>query len=170
MGAAQGIAVCVAGCGMAAFPFVEAAASRLVLVALAFAGGGVAIPLHCMTAAEVVPAAQRGAVFGVVAAAGTLPGLVAPFLTCHLIDAGTTAEAGCRTAFLVASVVMILCGLIALARIRPEPDAGPPRRRRPGEAGGTLKSRTAGGARLALEYWQLTTGGRNGRPGRGRGA
>ncbi|MFD8823861.1 MFS transporter [Streptomyces sp. NPDC059605] len=122
-GAAQSIAVCVAACAMAAFPFVDASGPRLVLIALAFGGVAIAIPLHYMTTAEVVPPAQRGAIFGIVAGLGTLPGLVAPFLTGHLIDAGDTPAIGYTTAFLVAGAVMLTAGAFALAAIRPERDA-----------------------------------------------
>lgn len=122
-GAAQGIAVGVAGCAMTAFPFVDASGPRLVLITLAFGGTAIAIPLHYMTTAEVVPPAQRGAVFGVVAGIGTLPGLVAPFLTGHLIDTADTPDAGYTTAFLVSGVVMLAAGASALTAIRPERDA-----------------------------------------------
>ncbi|MFB7592435.1 MFS transporter [Streptomyces sp. NPDC056169] len=122
-GAAQSIAVCVAGCAMTAFPFVDASGPRLVLIALAFGGTAIAVPLHYMTTAEVVPPAQRGAVFGIVAGIGTLPGLVAPFLAGHLIDTAGTPAAGYTTAFLVAGAVMLAAGVFALAAIRPDRDA-----------------------------------------------
>lgn len=122
-GAAQGIAVCVAGCAMAAFPFADGTPLRLLLIGLAFGTVAVAIPLHYMTAAEVVPTAQRGAVFGIVAATGTLPGLVAPSLTGHLVDAADSTASGYTSAFLVASAVMVLAGLLAVICIRPERDA-----------------------------------------------
>ncbi|MEV0123083.1 MFS transporter [Streptomyces sp. NPDC050703] len=122
-GAAQSIAVCVAGCAMAAFSFVDASGPRLVLIALAFGSIAITIPLHYMTTAEVVPPAQRGAVFGIVAGVGTLPGLVAPFLSGHLIDAAGTPSSGCTTAFFVAGAVMLTAGTFALAAIRPEHDA-----------------------------------------------
>ncbi|MEU2238655.1 MFS transporter [Streptomyces sp. NPDC018338] len=122
-GATQGLAVCVAGCAMAAFPFTDAAVPRLVLIGLAFGTVAVAIPLHYMTAAEVVPTAQRGALFGIVAATGTLPGLVAPYLTGHLIDAADTPSSGYTTAFLIAALVMAVAGLLAVTLIRPERDA-----------------------------------------------
>ncbi|MEV5146872.1 MFS transporter [Streptomyces sp. NPDC052727] len=121
-GAAQGIAVCVAGCAMTLFPFVDASAVRLVLIGLAFGGTAVAVPLHYMTVAEVVPTAQRGAVFGIVAGVGTLPGLVAPFLTGHLIDAADTPAGGYTMGFLTAAAVMLVAGALALAAIRPERD------------------------------------------------
>ncbi|WPO70858.1 MFS transporter [Streptomyces sp. KN37] len=122
-GAGQSIAVCVAGCAMTAFPFIDASGPRLVLIALAFGGTAIAVPLHYMTTAEVVPPAQRGAVFGIVAGVGTLPGLVAPFLTGHLIDAADTPSIGYTTAFLAAGAVMLTAGTFALAAIRPERDA-----------------------------------------------
>ncbi|MFD9029709.1 MFS transporter [Streptomyces sp. NPDC059567] len=134
-GAVQSIAVCGAGCAMAAFPFVDVSGPRLVLIALAFGGTAIAIPLHYMTTAEVVPPAQRGAVFGIVAGVGTLPGLVAPFLTGHLIDAADTPSAGYTTAFLTAGAVMLMAGAFALAAIRPERDA-----RRLGLVGGPQTS------------------------------
>ncbi len=122
-GAAQSIAVCAAGCAMTAFPFVDESGPRLLLIALAFGGTAIAIPLHYMTTAEVVPPAQCGAVFGVVAGIGTLPGLVAPFLTGHLIDTADTPAVGYTTAFFVAGAVMLMAGAFALAAIRPERDA-----------------------------------------------
>ncbi|MDV5149285.1 MFS transporter [Streptomyces sp. SBC-4] len=122
-GATQGIAVCVAGCAMAAFPFADSGVTRLLLIGLAFGTVAVAIPLHYMTVAEVAPPAQRGALFGIVAATGTLPGLVAPFLTGHLIDAADTAAAGYTTAFLIAALVMLLAGLLSVTGIHPERDA-----------------------------------------------
>ncbi|PPS90646.1 MFS transporter [Streptomyces sp. MH60] len=122
-GAAQGASVCVAGCAMAAFPFTDGDVVRLLLIGVAFGTVAVAIPLHYVTVAEVVPAAQRGAVFGIVAATGTLPGLIAPFVTGHLIDAADTASSGYTTAFLIAAAVMLLAGASAIAAIRPERDA-----------------------------------------------
>ncbi|MEU3690622.1 MFS transporter [Streptomyces narbonensis] len=122
-GATQGFAVCVAGCAMAVFPFVDAAVPRLLLIGLAFGTVAVAIPLHYMTAAEVVPTAQRGSLFGIVAATGTLPGLVAPYLTGRLIDGADTAASGYTAAFLIAAAVMVLAGLLAVTAIRPERDA-----------------------------------------------
>ncbi|MFF9572112.1 MFS transporter [Streptomyces sp. NPDC014685] len=122
-GAAQSIAVCVAGCAMAAFPFIGSTVGRLVLIGLAFGTIAIAIPLHYMTAAEVVPTSQRGAVFGIVAGLGTLPGLVAPSLTGHLIDTAESPADGYTTAFLTAAAVMLVAGVLALTAIRPERDA-----------------------------------------------
>lgn len=122
-GALQGVAVIVAGLAMLAFPFVAATGPRLVLIAVAFGCHAVALPLHYMTTAEVVPARRRGAVFGIVAATGTLPGLVAPLLSGYLIDAAGTDRTGYATAFVLSAVIMLVCGAFAVASIRPERDA-----------------------------------------------
>jgi sugar phosphate permease len=122
-GAPQGIAVILAAVAMATFPFVDGTAPHLVLLTLAFGGHAIVFPLHYMTASAVVPPLQRGAVFGVVAATGTLPGLVAPYLTGRLLDSADSAGTGYTHAFLLSAVVMLVCGVLALAAVRPERDA-----------------------------------------------
>ncbi|MFH8473662.1 MFS transporter [Streptomyces sp. NPDC018000] len=121
-GAPQGIAVTVAALAMAAFPF-AGGGTRLVLLALAFGGHVIVFPLHYMTASAVAPPHQRGAVFGIVAATGTLPGLLAPYLTGYLLDTAASQSAGYTQAFVLSAGVMTVCGLTALTAIRPERDA-----------------------------------------------
>ncbi|MGW1141054.1 MFS transporter [Streptomyces zhihengii] len=122
-GAPQGIAVGVAALAMATLPFVDGRGAHLVLLAVAFGGHAIVFPLHYMTASAVVPALQRGAVFGVVAAAGTLPGLVSPYLTGRLLDSAATRSEGYAQAYLLSAVVMLVCAVVALVTIRPERDA-----------------------------------------------
>ncbi|MFE0808605.1 MFS transporter [Streptomyces sp. NPDC058848] len=122
-GLAQGAAVLVSGAALALLPFAGQRAAQLVLVAVAFAAHAVAIPLHYVTAAAVVPAARRGAVFGVVAATGTLPGMFVPYLTGRLVDGATSEAAGYSTAFLLSAAVMAVCGAVAMLAIRPDRDA-----------------------------------------------
>ncbi|WP_129305423.1 MFS transporter [Streptomyces sp. L2] len=121
-GAPQGVAVTVAGLAMAVFPFADARAPLLALLAVAFGAHAVAFPLHYMTTAAVVPPAQRGAVFGIVAATGTLPGLIAPYLTGRLLDSAPAQSTGYTHAFLLSAAVILVCGLVALTAIRPERD------------------------------------------------
>ncbi|MER7540970.1 MFS transporter [Streptomyces sp. NPDC097704] len=121
-GAPQGIAVTVAALAMATFPFVDGG-TRLVLLALAFGGHAITFPLHYMTASAVTPPQQRGAVFGIVAATGTLPGVIAPYLTGHLLDSAASQSAGYTQSFILSAAVMATCGLAALIAIRPERDA-----------------------------------------------
>ncbi|MFF1399208.1 MFS transporter [Streptomyces sp. NPDC058287] len=122
-GALQGTAVTVAGLAMAAIPLVDARGALLTLVAVAFSVFALVFPLHYVTAATVVPPSQRGAVFGIVAGTGTLPILIAPYLTGRLLDAASSRSAGYLHAFLVSGAVMLVCGLFAMVTIRPERDA-----------------------------------------------
>ncbi|MFG3528308.1 MFS transporter [Streptomyces sp. NPDC047917] len=123
IGAPQGVAVMCAGAAMAVFPFVGPLPVRLALIAVAFAVHSIAFPLHYMTAAAVVPASQRGALFGIVAATGTLPGLLAPSLTGRLLDSASSTGAGYTQSFAVAAAVMIVCGAVSVCCIRPARDA-----------------------------------------------
>lgn len=118
----QGVAVTVAALAMAAFPFADGG-TRLALLTLAFGGHAITFPLHYMTASAVVPPLQRGAVFGIVAATGTLPALIAPYLTGRLLDSASSQSAGYTRSFLLSAAVMAVCGLVALVAIRPEHDA-----------------------------------------------
>ncbi|WP_327209249.1 MFS transporter [[Kitasatospora] papulosa] len=119
----QGVAVGVAALAMAAFPFVDGRGVHLALLALAFGGHAIVFPLHYMTVSAVVPAVQRGAVFGVVAAAGTLPGLISPYLTGYMLDSAASRSAGYTQAYLLSAAVMLVCAVAALISIRPERDA-----------------------------------------------
>ncbi|MER5611398.1 MFS transporter [Streptomyces sp. NPDC002215] len=122
-GVPQGLAVACAGTAMVVFPFAGSLPVRLALIAVAFAVHSIAFPLHYMTAAAVVPASRRGALFGIVAATGTLPGLLAPSLTGHLLDSAPSESAGYAQSFALAAVVMIVCGVVAACCIRPARDA-----------------------------------------------
>ncbi|MGV2920302.1 MFS transporter [Streptomyces alfalfae] len=122
-GIPQGMAVLVAGGALALLPFAAGGPVQLLLIAVAFGCHAVALPLHYVTTATVVPDGRRGAVFGVVAASGTLPGLFVPYLTGHLVDGAATEAAGYTAAFLLSAGVMAVCGLLAIATIHPERDA-----------------------------------------------
>ncbi|WP_181796507.1 MFS transporter, partial [Streptomyces sp. WELS2] len=122
-GVPQGVAVAVAALAMSALPFVDARGAHLALLAVAFGGHAIVFPLHYMTTSAVVPPPQRGAVFGIVAASGTLPGLVAPYLTGYLLDSAPSQNAGYTHAFLLSGGVMLVCGLVSLLTVRPDRDA-----------------------------------------------
>ncbi|MFI2410695.1 hypothetical protein [Streptomyces sp. NPDC018947] len=121
-GVAQGAAVLVSGAALALLPFAGRRPLPLVLIAGAFACHSVALPVHSVTTAAVVPPARRGAVFGVVAATGTLPGMFVPFLTGHLVDGAASEAAGYSAAFLLSAVVPATCGAAATVMIRPARD------------------------------------------------
>ncbi|MFF1696481.1 MFS transporter [Streptomyces sp. NPDC058257] len=122
-GVPQGVAVVCAGTAMALIPVSGATSVQLVLIAVAFGAHSIAFPLHYMTAAAVAPASQRGALFGIVAATGTLPGLLAPSITGRLLDTASSQGAGYAQSFALAAAVMIGCGVVAACCINPARDA-----------------------------------------------
>ncbi|GGQ90952.1 MFS transporter [Streptomyces flaveolus] len=122
-GLAQGLAVLVSGAALVLLPLADQRPLQLALIAVAFGCHSVALPLHYVTTAAVVPAARRGAVFGVVAATGTLPGMFVPFLTGRMVDGAASETAGYSAAFLLTAAVLTACGVAAMAMIRPARDA-----------------------------------------------
>lgn len=122
-GVPQGLAVLTAGAAMALIPIAGTPWVQLPLIAVAFGVHSIAFPLHYMTAAAVVPASQRGALFGIVAATGTLPALLAPSLTGLFLDTASSPSAGYAQSFALAAAVMIACGLAAALCIHPLRDA-----------------------------------------------
>ncbi|MFF3501610.1 hypothetical protein [Streptomyces sp. NPDC003247] len=111
--------------GDGAHPFAPSRPLHVALAVVAFGVHAVALPLHYVTTAEVVPADRRRAVFGVVAATGTLPGLFVPYLAGRLIDGPSGETAGYTAVFPLTALVMAAsaCGLYAAPAVRPEADA-----------------------------------------------
>ncbi|MFD7779429.1 MFS transporter [Streptomyces sp. NPDC059753] len=73
--------------------------------------------------ADVAPAKQRSAVFGIVAAVYSLGGVVAPLVIGRLVDAGESAAAGYGDGFLVLGITMIIGAVAALLLVHPDRDA-----------------------------------------------
>lgn len=123
IGAPQGIVVIIAAAGLLVLAHVTSAAALFTFVAIAFGVGTIVYPLAYLTTAKITPVRQRGASLGALIAVQTLPGLISPAVTGWLIDAAPNSAAGYRLALTVGAVIMLACGLIALATTRPERDA-----------------------------------------------
>ncbi|MER5769167.1 MFS transporter [Streptomyces sp. NPDC001985] len=74
--------------------------------------------------ADVVPAAQRGTVFGIVTGVYSLGGIIAPMVIGRLVASGDSVAAGYGEGFLVLGVTMIIGAVIALILVHPDRDAG----------------------------------------------
>lgn len=124
--AARGVlgGVCVAGAGVAGAAFVLAPPGpvKLVLLFVAFSIGTVMFPISQTVCAEIAPPARRGSVLGTYAAVYSTAGVIAPFLTGKLVDAGH-GHSGYDTTFLVSAALLVVGGLAAAIFIRPERDA-----------------------------------------------
>ncbi|WP_256961684.1 MFS transporter [Streptomyces sp. NRRL B-24572] len=73
--------------------------------------------------ADVVPAKQRGAVFGIVTGIYSLGGVVAPLVIGRLVDGGDSVALGYGDGFLVLGVTMIVGAIAALVLVNPARDA-----------------------------------------------
>jgi MFS transporter, ACS family, D-galactonate transporter len=74
--------------------------------------------------AEITPVAQRGALLAIGTAVSTSAGLLAPHVMGSVVQAATTPLAGFNTGFMICGIIMLVGGLIGMALIRPEREAG----------------------------------------------
>ncbi len=87
---------------------------QIPLVMLAFLGvGAVTYSLGPPLLGEISPVSQRGAVLGLSNAMFSLAGLVAPWLTGHIVDLGLDPAAGFRQGFLFAGCLMCAGAILA---------------------------------------------------------
>src|SRR6266581_3060290 len=81
---------------------------------------GVVIPMVSTIITALAPAAHRGAVLGTVVAVATLPGIIAPLVTGLIIQsAGKNVAFGFHNAYLLASLLLLIVGVVFLAFARP---------------------------------------------------
>jgi len=82
---------------------------------------GVTVPILSSIIAAVAPAAHRGAVLGMFVAVSTLPGFIAPLVTGLIIQsAGRDVASGFYHAYLLASLLLLISGIVFLACTRPD--------------------------------------------------
>lgn len=95
---------------------------QIPLVVLAFGVGAVIYSLGPPLLGEISPVSQRGAVLGLSNAMFSLAGLVAPWLTGHIVDHGLDPAAGFRQGFLFAGCLMCAGAILAAVLIHPASD------------------------------------------------
>jgi MFS family permease len=114
--------IVVAGVSMILLSWSYAPVVQVLLVMLAFGIGAVVYSLGPPLLSEICPVQQRGAVLGISNAMFTLAGLVAPWLTGHIVDVGLDPAIGFRHGFLFAGTLISVGGIIAAALIDPGRD------------------------------------------------
>ncbi|WP_435156517.1 MFS transporter [Amycolatopsis sacchari] len=116
-GVLGGVAVGVAGLAMLLFPLAGGAV-RLALLTLAFSLGGIVFAIVLTVNAEISPVRRRGAVLSISIGLITTAGLLAPYVTGRIVEA-----VGYTPAWVVAGVLSVVGGLLAVLFVRPERDA-----------------------------------------------
>ncbi len=85
------------------------------------ATAGAAIPLLGAIVLDVAPQAHRGFFQGVVVGIATLPGFIAPLVTGVMVQAaGRNAMQGLHSAYVLAALLLLVCGVLLIACVRPE--------------------------------------------------
>ncbi|WP_345349584.1 MFS transporter [Rhodococcus olei] len=117
--------VLTAATAMLLLPVAPAGGLALAAVTVAFAVGGLQFAIGSTMIGEITPVRQRAAVLATMTGLYTTAGLIAPYVTGRLVQAGGGADeaAGFNTAFVVAGVLMLAGGISAALFARPERDA-----------------------------------------------
>ena len=80
-----------------------------------------AIPLLAAIVLDVTPEAHRGFFKGAIVTLATLPGFLAPFVTGLLVQAaGNDASQGLHHAYVLAAVLLLVCGVLFTIVVRPD--------------------------------------------------
>ena len=119
-----GACVALGGAAMAVMPYAPGIAAKIALTTI-----GVAVPsaiyvIGQTVVGEITPVAQRGALLAIGTAVSTSAGLLAPYVMGSIVERALTPLAGFNTGFVICGVIMLVGGLIGMALIRPEREAG----------------------------------------------
>jgi MFS family permease len=99
------------------------AGPAVALSTLAFGLPGCIYPLQLLLGAQIAPVRRRSAVLCTGTALATLVGVASPAVTGRIIDASADEHTGFQHAFLVAGLLMLVGGVVAILSINPERDA-----------------------------------------------
>ncbi|MGW6461790.1 MFS transporter, partial [Streptomyces sp. NPDC055078] len=121
-GVLAGGVVVFAGLATVTFPLLDRGAALLVLVvvsgSLTSAGYGVAFA----GLSDVVPAGQRGLVFGIITAVYSIGGIVAPAVMGVVVNSSADPKDGYGQGFMILGFVMIVGAVISILMVNPERD------------------------------------------------
>ncbi|MBS0521948.1 MAG: MFS transporter [Proteobacteria bacterium] len=115
---------CVAFSGLAMI-LLSQSTGRIVqvpLVMMSFAVCSVTYALGPPLIGEISPVRQRGAMLGISNALFSTAGLIAPWLMGHIVDVGANPAQGFRHGFLLAGLLIVAGGVIAMVLINPQAD------------------------------------------------
>jgi MFS transporter, ACS family, D-galactonate transporter len=118
-----GACVAFGGAALTIMPYAPGISAKIALTTIGVALPSVIFVLANAVVSEIVPVAQRGALLAIGTAVSTSAGLLAPYVMGSVVEAASTPLDGFNTGFMICGIIMLVCGLIGMALIRPERDA-----------------------------------------------
>ncbi|REE74979.1 sugar phosphate permease [Rhodococcus wratislaviensis] len=116
------VALFACGVMLASIPLVHSAWLAVFLVVAGYGAGVASYPLMNVAVAHISPERQVASTLGVFTALFSTSGILAPWLTGHLVDAATTPAEGYTTAFQIFGVVAIIGAVVMALTVDPERD------------------------------------------------
>jgi MFS family permease len=107
----------------ACFPLMEKGGPQILMIALSSALNSAGYGVAFAGLSDVVPARQRGTVFGIVTAVYSMGGVIAPIATGALVGGAATKAIGYGHGFLLIGVLMAAGSIAAILLVDPERDA-----------------------------------------------
>lgn len=121
-GVLGGLCVAAAGVSMICMSAVKFGILKVCLIGLSFSVGSVIFTLGSALIGEIAPPAQRGAMLGITNSFHTLAGMCAPLVMGRIVDVAAEPQAGFRTGFVTAGILVAILGIVAAVLIDPQGD------------------------------------------------
>ena len=115
-----GSCVALGGVALAIMPYLPGIPLKIAMSTIGLALPSVIYVISNAVIAEITPPTQRGAVLAIGTAVGTSAGLLAPYVMGSVIENAATPLDGFNTGFIICGLIMLVCGAVGLALIRPE--------------------------------------------------
>jgi MFS family permease len=130
-----GACVALGGVALIVMPHMPNAGLKVAMSVVASSLPGIIYVICHAVVSEITPAGQRGAMLAIGNAVGSSSGLIAPFVMGNMIETAASPVDGFNAGFVTCGVIMVACGAIGMAFIRPEADLARLAGAQPGQAG-----------------------------------
>src|ERR1700736_1281184 len=115
-----GACVALGGAALAITPYAPGIPVKIALTTIGVALPSVIYVIGNAVVSEIAPVAQRGALLAIGTAFSTSAGLLAPYVMGSVVERAATPLDGFNTGFMICVVIMLVGGVIGMARMRPE--------------------------------------------------
>jgi MFS transporter, ACS family, D-galactonate transporter len=119
-GVLGGGCVALGGVALAIMPYLPGIPVKIAMSTIGLALPCVIYVISNAVIGEITPPAQRGALLAMGTAVGTSAGLLAPYVMGSAIENAATPLDGFNKGFIICGLIMLVCGAVGLALIRPE--------------------------------------------------